>query len=220
MDNHYGKRVFLSTLLAQPDYRNDRIWSEHQQMQMRFLSSKGMSANSSVLDMGCGPLRLGVALIPKLTNGWYYGVDINENTLQAGRKVLIEHGVSNNRFSLICSDSFDTSEIKGSIDFAFSNSLFSHLSLNSILMCLKKIREVIATNGVYYSTFFMANDDEWLNPISRKKWGREFDTFPNKDPYHYSLNTLDCLADIAGYNMSLVDDFYHPIQTMACFKPI
>jgi ubiquinone/menaquinone biosynthesis C-methylase UbiE len=147
MDNNYHARVFLSGLLGKPDYMNSRIWKEHQEMQARFLLSKGLTPDSTVLDVGCGPLRLGVALIPRLTRGWYYGVDINADTLKAGRKVLSDAGVEASRVTLVCSADFDTALVDRPIDIAFSNSLFSHLSLNSVLMCLKRVRGVIKEDG-------------------------------------------------------------------------
>ena len=220
MDNNYKDVVFLSRVLSSDNYTESRVWKEHQEMQMNFLSSRGLSSDSVILDVGCGPLSLGVALIPKLVNGWYYGLDINSETLMAGRKVLSDHGIKSERYSLICSDNFCTESVDKSVDIAFSNSLFSHLSLNSILKCLIQVRASIKETGVYYSTFFLSEGRDWLSEIPRKKWGGEFNTFPDRDPYHYSAQLLTSLATEARFTMSIEDNFGHPTQTMACFTPI
>ena len=76
-ENPYRQDVFLEDLRQQKDRQQQRIWAEHQQMQLSFLQRSGLTASSTVLDIGCGPMRLGSALIPLLNDGWYYGQDIN-----------------------------------------------------------------------------------------------------------------------------------------------
>ena len=76
-ENFYRQDVFLDDLRAQKDRQQQRIWSEHQQMQLSFLERHGLKSSSTVLDLGCGPMRLGSALIPLIEDGWYFGQDIN-----------------------------------------------------------------------------------------------------------------------------------------------
>ncbi len=219
MDNHYEKTVFLSGLFEKPDYQANRQWKAHQEMQIKFLLSKGLASSCHFLDVGCGPMRLGVKVIPLIKTGWYYGVDINQDTLDLGRKVLLDHDVNSQRFTLIQTKNFELDDVDKPIDIAFSNSLFSHLSLNSIRLCLTSVRRVLSENGVYYSTFFNIDEALWPRPADRNKWGRVFATYPNSDPYHYSEQMLRDLAKNAGFSMALDDDFGHPTQTMACFRP-
>ena len=220
-ENPYKSRVFLSDLLKRTDYQEQRAWTEHQQMQVDFLKSRGFGPGSNVLDVGCGPLRLGVALIPELETGWYYGQDINADTLDLGRQVLADAGVTSSRYTLLCSSDFNLDGVDRAIDIAFSNSLFSHLSLNSILICLMRVRERLSPAGVYYSTYFRIDDGHtWLKPHPRRKWGRTFDTYPNQDPYHYSEALLEAVARSAGFDMETASEFGHPTQTMACFRPV
>lgn len=220
-ENTYDDEVFLADLLASADYAEQRIWREHQQMQWDFLCARGLTPDSIVLDLGCGPLRLGVRLISQLRHGWYFGVDINERTLGLGRRVLDDAGVRSDRYTLMASGRFDLSPLDRRIDLAFSNSLFSHLNLNSILLCLLQVRRVLVDQGAYYSTAFLAPDaTQWLQPIERDKWGTKFHSFPDRDPYHYAFETLSALAALAGFSVSVDADFGHPTQTMLCFKPV
>ena len=62
-ENSYRQDVFLQDLCQQKDRQQQRIWAEHQQMQLSFLQNRGLTASSTVLDLGCGPMRLGSALI-------------------------------------------------------------------------------------------------------------------------------------------------------------
>lgn len=219
-ENPYRKKVFLSSVLNKPDYKTKRVWTEHQEMQVEFLRAKGFCPSSNILDVGCGPLRLGVKLIPELETGWYFGQDINRKALELGRKVLSDAEVNSYRYTLLCSNDFDMNSVDRKIDIAFSNSLFSHLRLNSILICLIKVRKTLKPSGVYYSTFFNVAYQKWSIPCPQRKWEREFYTFPDKDPYHYNDEILRLLAKTAGFELALEKDFGHPTQTMACFTPV
>ena len=92
-ENPYRQDVFLEDLRKQKDRQQQRIWAEHQQMQLSFLQRRGLTSSSTVLDIGCGPMRLGSALIPLLNDGWYYGQDINPGTIAFGEEVLREAGI-------------------------------------------------------------------------------------------------------------------------------
>lgn len=155
-DNAFGTEVFLNWLRdPAPEVFQRRHWLAHQQMQFSFLLQRGLHCADRVLDVGCGPMRLGSVLLPFLTHGWYFGQDINPETLRLGETVLQRLGVSAERCTLIASDDFSFAGVEDhSIDLAFSNSLFSHLSLNSILRCLLAVAAKLKPDGRFYSTFF------------------------------------------------------------------
>ena len=219
-ENTYRQDVFLGDLRHQNDRRQQRIWAEHQQMQLSFLQRRGLTSSSIVLDIGCGPMRLGSALIPQLKDGWYYGQDINPITINYGEEVLRQAGITVHApYTLFASDLFDFSLVDRPVQIAFSNSLFSHLTLNSILTALLQLQTVLAPTGVLYATFFALEDRRsWLKPHPRNKWGRLFDTYPHQDPYHYSVSLMKDLARQAGFRMDVLDDFGHPTQTMGRFR--
>jgi ubiquinone/menaquinone biosynthesis C-methylase UbiE len=151
-------------------------------------------------------MRLGVALIPELDTGWYFGQDINPETLAFGEEVLRQAGIdSDANHTLFSSVQFDLSAVDRLIDIAFSNSLFSHLNLNSILACLLQVRRVLAPRGVYYAPFFMVEPGRsWLDPY--------------QDPHHYSRPLMEAVAKEAGFRMDLIRDFGHPTQAMARYR--
>jgi ubiquinone/menaquinone biosynthesis C-methylase UbiE len=219
-ENPYQQEVFLEELRGEADRNSQRLWHEHQQMQLAFLRKRGFNGTSRLLDLGCGPMRLGVAVIPELTTGWYFGQDINPETLAFGQDVLRQAGIAPGaNHTLFASDQFALTAVDRPIDIAFSNSLFSHLHLNSILTCLLQVKRVLAPRGVYYSTFFLVEKGRcWLDPHPRNKWGREFFSYPHQDPYHYSQSLMEAVAKEAGFRMDLVRDFGHPTQTMARFR--
>ena len=219
-ENLYRQDVFLEDLRNQSNRHQQRIWVEHQQMQLSFLQRRGFASSSTVLDLGCGPMRLGSVLIPLLKEGWYFGQDINPDTIAFGEEVLRESGIPcNSPYTLCASDQFDLSFVDKPVQIAFSNSLFSHLTLNSILMALLQVQKVLEPSGVFYATFFaLSPGHPWLKPHQRNKWGRQFETYPHQDPYHYPLPLLRNVARQAGFRLDVVDDFGHPTQTMCRFR--
>ena len=219
-ENCYRQEVFLNDLRQQKDRQQQRIWSEHQQMQLGFLQRRGLKPSSTVLDLGCGPMRLGSALIPLLKDGWYYGQDINPSTIAFGEEVLREAGITEQApYTLFSSDQFELSLVDRPVQIAFSNSLFSHLTLNSIFAALMQLQTVLSPSGVFYATFFsLEKGCPWLKPHPRNKWGRQFETYPHQDPYHYPLPLLQDLARRAGFRLDVAHDFGHPTQTMGRFR--
>lgn len=219
-ENTYRDEVFLSDMRYLSDRKDQHIWSEHQRMQISFLERHGLQSSSSVLDLGCGPMRLGSVLIPRLSKGWYFGQDLNPETIAYGEEVLRDVGIdADSAYTLFASDNFDLSPVDRKVDIAFSNSLFSHLNLNSIFTCFKRLEFVLAPGGVIYATFFAVEPGcSWLEAQPRCKWGNHFHTFPYQDPYHYEPAALAGLAASTGFRMDLLPDYGHPTQTMARFR--
>ena len=219
-ENYYRDEVFLQELRQQKNRQQQRIWAEHQSMQLSFLQSHGLTSSTTILDLGCGPMRLGSALIPLLKDGWYYGQDINPGTISFGEEVLREAGISEQApYTLFVSDQFELKKVDRPVQIAFSNSLFSHLTLNSIFTALLQLQTVLTPSGVFYATFFaLESDRPWLEPHPRNKWGRQFETYSHQDPYHYPVPLLQDVARQAGLRMDVLDDFGHPTQTMGRFR--
>ena len=217
-ENPYRQDVFLEEL-RQKDRQQQRIWVEHQQMQVSFLQRCGFSSSSTVLDVGCGPMRLGSALIPLLDEGWYYGQDINPGTIAFGEEVLREAGIPEEAsYTLFASEQFDLSCVDRPVDIAFANSVFSHLTLNSIFRLCCSCRWCFLLPVCSMQRSSRLSRSPWLKPHPRTKWGRHFETYPHQDPYHYPLSLLRDLARDAGFRFDVIDDFGHPTQTMGRFR--
>ena len=221
-ENAYNTDVFLQEVVGKPDWKNDRMWKEHQDMQIKFLMARGLSPSTVFLDLGCGPMRLGSSLIPLLDDGFYYGQDLNVKTIALGEEVLESYNVARSKpYKLAATNDFSLSFVDRPVDIAFSNSLFSHLTLNSIAMALISVKEVLAPKGLFYSTFFSVDSiKDWRQPANRNKWGREFFTYSLQDPFHYTFKMIQDLAKEVGYRATIDSSYNHPTQTMVKFQPI
>ena len=82
-------------------------------------------------------MRLGSVPDSLLKDGWYFGQDINPSTIAFGEEVLREAGIPKHALTnCFVPEQFELSMVDRPIQIAFSNSLFSHLTLNSIFTAL------------------------------------------------------------------------------------
>src|SRR6185312_14764944 len=77
------------------------LWKMKRDFQIDFMKRMGLRPENSLLDIGCGTLRGGVAFIDYLDAGHYCGIDVRENALAEGRKELAEHGLEGKRPELL-----------------------------------------------------------------------------------------------------------------------
>ena len=170
---------------------------------------------STVLDLGCGPMRLGSVLIPQLKDYWYYD-KTSTSTIAFGERSFGRPAFPSRRPTPLCLDQFDLS-CDLPVQIAFSNSLFSHLTLNSILTALLQLQTVLAPSGVLYATFFSLSRMLGLNPTRATNGDVNLRLIPIKTLITIQLLRQD-LAMRAGFRMDVVDDFGHPTQTMGRFR--
>src|SRR4029079_14628998 len=89
------------------------IWRPLQQYQLKALTRLGLKPHHSVVDIGCGPLTVGVALIPYLDRGNYTGVDLLPEPLEAAHRRIAERGLAHKNPTIVCSTTFGKRELEG-----------------------------------------------------------------------------------------------------------
>ena len=129
-ENPYRQDVFLEDLRQQKDRQQQRIWAEHQQMQLSFLQRRGLTSSSTVLDIGCGPMRLGSAVDSHCSKT--VGITVKTSTLARSplvRRYSVRPAfLKKARYTLFASDQFDLTPVDRPVQIAFANSVFSHLT--------------------------------------------------------------------------------------------
>ncbi len=130
---------------------------------------------------------------------------------------MIEAGLANKRPNLIVDDKFSINRFNTKFEFMVSISVFTHLPMNIINRCLHNVRESLASNGVYYSTFFQSPSPIHLDNIMQEPGG--IVTNYDSDPFHYSKDELELMATLANLEVSIIGDWGHPKnQKMAAFR--
>jgi SAM-dependent methyltransferase len=175
-------------------------------MTFNLLTTLGLRQHHSLLDVGCGSLRIGRLLIPYLNKGKYFGIEPNEWLVQDGVKREIgESLVQIKDPKFVFSDSPATLlHAKGSFDFALAQSIFSHCGLDLITQWLSGISQSLAETGALVATFLPDEKDStetgWIYPGCVK----------------FKPDTLKNAAADAGLCFEILD-WRHPRQTWALF---
>jgi SAM-dependent methyltransferase len=175
-------------------------------MAFNLLTTLGLRQHHSLLDVGCGSLRIGRLLIPYLNRGKYFGVEPNEWLVDEGiGRELGETLVQIKRPTFFFSDSPDTiAQANIAFDFALAQSIFSHCGLDLIGGWLSAISRSLAQNGVLVATFLIGQEDS-----ARTGW-----IYP--DCVNYRPATLERLATDVNLRFEILD-WKHPRQTWALF---
>ena len=175
-------------------------------MTFNLLTTLGLRQHHSLLDIGCGSLRIGRLFIPYLNRGKYFGVEPNEWLVDEGiRRELGETLVQIKRPTFFFSDSPDTiAQANIAFDFALAQSIFSHCGLDLIKGWLSAISRSLAQNGALVATFLIGREDSaktgWIYP----------------DCVNYRPATLEGAAKDVNLRFEILD-WKHPRQTWALF---
>ena len=130
-------------------------WKQVQEFQLDFIkNSPEFSPDKTFLDLGCGSMRLGSALIPELNEGRYIGLDFNEEIVKIGiEKEIDPQIIEEKKPTFIFNSEFNLSEIEGKIDFAWVYQVFIHVSDTLVEAAMNNVANKLADDGVVYATF-------------------------------------------------------------------
>ncbi len=187
-------------------------WDAIGDLQFRQLVDSGLAPGHKLLDIGCGSLRGGVRFVRYLEAGHYYGLDLNVSLLDAGYdREIIPSGLAEKlpRENLVADSHFDFTRFDAEFDFALAFSLFTHLPLDVIRVCLERLAAVMKPGGSLLATFFEAPDDVPTFEDMTHPPG-EITTHAGADPYHQRFADFEYLAGGLPWDVSYVGDFGHP----------
>lgn len=198
------------------------LWNEIGQLQLDFLKSEGLKPGHRLLDVGCGSLRLGTRAVDYLDEGNYWGTDLNETLLTAGyeREILPAGlGAKLPRNQLVIDGEFGFPGIPAEIDYIIAQSVFTHLPLNHLRLCLTRLARHVKGPCRFYATFFIVPQDEEAEAFTHHPGG--ITTYPHKDPFHYSIERLAQAAAGLPWRLEPVGDWQHPrSQKMVRFRKV
>jgi SAM-dependent methyltransferase len=188
------------------------LWDVLGQLQLDFMIREGLKPHHKLLDIGCGSLRGGVHFIRYLNVGNYVGIDSNLALLDAGYEVeLASCGLKERmpRENLICTGDFDPPFPDEAFDFALAQSVFTHVTLNTIRKCFERIARKIKVDGAFYATFFEIPDNVLSAEPFRHDPGGVI-TQGSQDPYHYRFKDLTYAASERLWTPRYIGGWNHP----------
>ena len=219
----------LKDKVASGDHRNliGGFWEKLGTMQIEFLKTQGLQSHHNLLDIGCGALRLGALAVDYLEPKPYFGIDISEDLLDAGyNKELTDRQRERlPRSHLFATEDFELSYLNDNkMDVALAQSVFTHLPMNHIRHCLKKLHNYMQDGGAFYATFSICPDHHPIHePLihpSAEEITKDVVTYDIKDPYHYTLEDLEYCTNDTPWRFQFIGDWGHPrnLQMAAFIK--
>lgn len=142
------------------------IWPQLQQYQFNALTRLGLKPNHSVVDIGCGPLTVGVQLISYLDRGNYVGVDLLQEPLVEAYRRIAQHDLAHKNPTLICSTTFGKRELEDrTFDFIWMSQLSYHLDDLQLVLLFEQARAMMSSSSVFLADFIDPGldlgDDHW-----------------------------------------------------------
>lgn len=214
MHSPYYDSLFMEEQVRAGEHRSviGGRWDEIGRLQLDTLIAYGLVPEHYLLDVGCGSLRGGIHFVQYLLPEHYYGLDMNETLLDAGYDVeLASLGLQARlpRYHLVSTASFDMSSFTIPFDRAIALSLFTHLPLDVIRVCLERLAPKMAPGGVFHASFFESPAGQLS---SEEVWHERAGgfTFAGSDPYHHRFRDFEYLAEGLPWDVEYVGDFDHP----------
>lgn len=196
------------------------LWDEIGALQFAFLRDSGLAPDQRLLDLGCGCLRGGVHFVRYLDAGNYYGIDVNQSLLDAGRAAELRPAGLADRLpdgNLACRGDFDATGFGVAFDAVLAMSLFTHLPSPHLRACLERLLPVTGAGAKFFCTVFLVPDDQ---PFSEPcEQAPAIVTTATADPYHYRLADLRHACEGLPWRLRVIGDWGHPRnQQMVVFE--
>jgi len=176
------------------------MWEEIGTLQFDFLLNKGLRPDSFLLDIACGPLRLGVKAIPFLERSHYLGIEKERALVKAGlEQELTPILRADKQPNILTSKSFEFEKLGQKVDFAIAQSLFTHLPPGLINRCFRKLYPWLCDEGVFFATFFKTE-----HPINNPKKPHDHGCF------FYTESEMCGFGTTNGFVANYIGEWKHP----------
>jgi ubiquinone/menaquinone biosynthesis C-methylase UbiE len=197
-------------------------------LQLKFLVDYGLKTNHKLLDIGCGCLRGGIKFIEYLGDENYYGSDVSKKLLTIGKQKLYDKNIKCNDNNFTINDNFNFSSFKDTkFQFAVGVSLFLHLHLNHLKLCLYNLYDYLEVGGKFYVTFFEAENVKYISePCLRVEKFKDKEikttTYFYKDPYHhFKQDLISAIPEGLNYEFEYIGKWEHfQGQNIVCYTKI
>lgn len=126
------------------------IWSHLEQYQLNALTRLGLKPHHSVLDVGCGPLTVGLALMTYLDRGNYVGLDLLPEPLNESYRRIAKHDLAHKNPTLVCSSTFGKRELQQrKFDYIWMSQLSYHLDDLQMTLLFEQTRAMMSDTSVF-----------------------------------------------------------------------
>lgn len=207
----YSGRVFSEDEIAAGEHREfvGGGWDTHGRHQLDFLVGQGLEPRHRLLDVGCGSLRAGRHLVDYLEPGNYYGIDANASIIEAG----YDHELTEEQrgrlplANLRANDRFD-GDFGVRFDVALAQSVFTHVSLNHLRLCLARLDPLMVEGGRFYATFF---EQPPSAPVDEIVLVGKRPRFTERNIFWYYREDMHWASTFADWDFHYIGRWGHPV---------
>jgi SAM-dependent methyltransferase len=199
-----------------PDWHRQAVgglWDEVGKLQFDLLIAHGLKPEHYLLDVGCGSLRAGVHFIKYLETSHYVGIDRSPEMLDAARNIeLGRYNLVDKKPLLMQMENFEFYKLSQKFPFALAQSVFTHLPLNHIILCLMNVQDALLSGGRFFVTFFENRKGKhYREPIVHDvKDGQGLISYFERDPFHYDFDTFKWICEGTELEVEYIGDWNHP----------
>lgn len=190
------------------------LWQMKRAFQIDFLRARGLQPADTVLDIGCGSLRGGAALIAYLEAGHYCGIDVRENVLAEARRELQREKLAAKRPRLVQVGDMATLDLQQRFDVLWAFSVLFHLADPILEACLLMASRHLEPSGQFFANVIVGvgMPGEWQGfPVVP----RTLETYRALALQHgLHMHVLGTLAEMGHHT----DDASQDTQTMLVFQ--
>lgn len=208
-DPDYTGRVLTDEEIADGKHRKwiGGHWDDHGIRQLDFLTANGLTPDARFLDVGCGSFRAGRHLVDYLLPGNYYGIDANQSVMQAGYDLELSEAQRAKLplRNLRATDRFGV-DFGVEFDMAIAQSVFTHVSLNNVRLCLYRVAKAMKAGGAFFVTFNEQSKDFPVDGVVRTKRPK----YVERNPYWYYRADIRWAAKFAPWEYRYIGKWGHP----------
>ena len=133
----------------------DKGYALYAALQFNILTAKlGLIQDHYLLDIGCGPIRLGRLLIIYLAPGHYFGIEPDAEPMWAALSAELGQEILDRKRPMFDGNSdFHLSVFGRKFDFLNACSVFSHAAPSQIRKCMAQAKEVLEPTGFFAASY-------------------------------------------------------------------
>jgi len=135
--------------------------------QFNLLTTLGLREHHSLLEIGCGSLRVGRLFIPYLLPGNYYGLELQSWLVDEGINNEIGQSIIDLKKPTFSYDKdFTLSIFDREFDFLLAHSIFSHTPEYELRKCMQEAAKVMTPKSIFAATYWpgevSSTDKSWM----------------------------------------------------------
>lgn len=170
-------------------------WKLTERFPLEFLRSQSLEEHDSVLEIGCGVLRVGTHLISYLDANGYVGIDIRPEVIDISHKQIAKHRLGNKNPIVITSDSFGQDDLENKeFDYVLAFQVLYHLEDEIAERCFEEVSKRLKSDGQFF-----ANVNVEAQPASWREFPlvqRSLDFYRNMgEQYGLTMKVIGQLKD-------------------------